>query len=312
MNSELENIIHEEEMRTSAEEAGVLEEAEAHEEGEQIIDAHGEEAGHVAHETSLAPEPVFYIGKFEITNSLVNAWISVALLVVFAVIIGRKVKQVPRGLQNFFEFILEGALGVMDGVTHSRAKSMKFLPLVFSLFIFILVNNWLGLIPGVGTIGYTVMHSGHQVFVPYLRGSTADLNTTLALALIAVFAANIIGAVVVGVWTYTNKFIRINDLLEIPKKIRKQPTIAIINPIQFFVGLIEIISEIAKIFSLSFRLFGNVFAGEVLLASIAALIAFVVPVPFYFLEILVGVIQALIFSMLTLVYLTVATMEDAH
>jgi len=312
MHSEVENILNEEEMETSAEEAGVLHEAEVHEEGEQIIDAHGEEAGHVAHETSLAPEPVFYIGKFEVTNSLVNAWISVALIIIFAVIISKKIKKIPRGLQNFFEFILEGALGVMDGVTHSREKSMKFLPLVFTLFIFILINNWLGIIPGVGTIGYTAMHSGHEVFIPYLRGSTADLNTTLALALIAVIAANVIGAIAVGVWTYINKFIRINDLMEIPKKIRKQPTIAIINPIQFFVGLIEIISEIAKIFSLSFRLFGNVFAGEVLLASIAAIIAFVVPVPFYFLEILVGVIQALIFSMLTLVYLTVATMEDAH
>ncbi len=118
--------------------------------------------------------------------------------------------------------------------------------------------------------------------------------------------------VTVGAWSYFNKFVNFKSWLEIPKKIRKDPMIILVNPIHFFVGLIEIISEIAKVLSLSLRLFGNVFAGEVLLASMAAILAFVLPLPFMFLELLVGVIQALIFSVLTLVYFTVASTSHEH
>jgi len=271
-----------------------------------------EETGHVAHEISLAPEPVFKVGNFAITNSLVNSWAVVLLLIIFGVVISRKISKIPKGLQNLFEMVIEAGLGVMDSVTGSREKSMKFFPFVFTLFIFILINNWLGMFPGIGSIGYTAMHGGHETFVPYFRGATADVNTTLALALLAVIGSNILGFVVVGFWKYFNKFIKVNDLVDIPKKIFKDPTIIVVNPIKFFVGLIEIVSEIAKVASLSFRLFGNVFAGEVLLMSIAAIFAFVLPVPFMFLEILVGVIQALIFSMLTLVYLSVATTAEEH
>lgn len=271
-----------------------------------------EEAGHVAHEISLAPEPVFALGNFKITNSLINSWFVVILLIIFAVVLSKKISQIPRGIQNFFELIVEGALGIMDSVTGSREKSMKFFPLVFTFFIFILINNWLGIFPGIGSIGYTAMHNGHETFIPYFRGATADVNTTLALALLAVIGSNILGFVVVGFWRYLNKFVKVEDIIDIPKKIIKDPTIIVVNPIKFFVGLIEIVSEIAKVASLSFRLFGNVFAGEVLLMSIAAIFAFVLPIPFMFLEILVGVIQALIFSMLTLVYLSVATTAEEH
>jgi len=273
---------------------------------------HHEETGHVAHEISLAPEPVFNIGSFTVTNSLINSWAVVILLVVFGVLISKKISKIPKGIQNLFEMIIEGALGVMDSVTGSREKSMKFFPLVFTLFLFILINNWLGIFPGIGSIGYTAMHNGHETFIPYFRGATADVNTTLALALLAVIGSNIFGFVAVGFWKYFNKFVKVNDIIEIPKKIFKDPTVIVINPIKFFVGLIEIISEIAKVASLSFRLFGNVFAGEVLLMSIAAIFAFVLPIPFMFLEILVGMIQALIFSMLTLVYLSVATTAEEH
>lgn len=271
-----------------------------------------EETGHVAHEISLAPEPVFKVGNFTITNSLINSWAVVILLIIFGVCISKKISKVPKGIQNMFEMIVEAALGVMDSVTGSREKSMKFFPLVFTLFLFILINNWLGIFPGIGSIGYTAMHNGHETFIPYFRGATADVNTTLALALLAVIGSNILGFVAVGFWKYFNKFIKVNDIIDIPKKILKDPTIIVVNPIKFFVGLIEIVSEIAKVASLSFRLFGNVFAGEVLLMSIAAIFAFVLPIPFMFLEILVGMIQALIFSMLTLVYLSVATTAEEH
>jgi len=192
---------------------------------------------------------------------------------------------------------------MMDLVTNDRKKSEQVFPLVFSIFIFILFNNWLGLLPGIGSITYN--------HLPLLRGGTADLNTTLALGLFSVIAANVFGVITVGAWSYFNKFVNIKALLEIPKKITKEPTIVLVNPINFFVGLIEIVSEIAKIASLSFRLFGNVFAGEVLLASISALAAFILPLPFMFLEIIVGIVQALIFAVLTLVYFTIASTEHA-
>ena len=199
-----------------------------------------------------------------------------------------------------------------DSVTGSRAKTKKIFPIVFALFMFILINNWLGLVPGIGSIGFTEVHDGHQVFVPFFRGGTADLNTTLALALFAVLGSNLFGFITVGVWKYTNKFINIKAFAEIPRKIRKEPTIIFVNPIKAFVGIIEIIGEVAKVASLSFRLFGNIFAGEVLLAAMAVIFAYILPIPFIFLEVIVGIIQALIFAMLTLVYFSIASTEEEH
>jgi F-type H+-transporting ATPase subunit a len=128
-----------------------------------------------------------------------------------------------------------------------------------------------------------------------------------------VIGANLFGIFSIGVWKTFNKYVNLKALGEIFTKIRKEPTVIIVAPITFFVGIIEIIGEFAKVASLSFRLFGNVFAGEVLLASMAALVAYVVPIPFLFLEILVGVIQALIFSILLVVYFTIgASDHDEH
>ncbi|MFA5894141.1 MAG: FoF1 ATP synthase subunit a, partial [Candidatus Margulisiibacteriota bacterium] len=196
--------------------------------------------------------------------------------------------------------------------TGSRARSVKFFPLVFSFFIFILLSNWMGLLPGVGSIGQVVTEGHEKIFVPFLRGGTADLNTTLALAIIGVVASHAFGVAALGAWNYLNKFINIKAFLEIPKKIRKDPAVLLVNPIKAFVGLIEIVGELAKVASLSFRLFGNIFAGEVLLASMSAILAFGLPIPFMFLEVIVGMIQALIFSMLILAYLTMSTSEEAH
>jgi len=258
-------------------------------------------------ESTLFAEPIAHIGSFTITNSLIASWITVVILVITFVAIGKKVKKIPRGLQNIFELILEEALKLADGVTGDRKKSEKFLPVVLALFLFILVNNWLGLLPGFGTIGFVQNEGGKLMFTPFLRGGSADLNFTLALAIFAVILSNVIGIIMVGAWEHLNKFINMKALADIPRKIRENATILIVNPIKIFVGLLEIIGEIAKVASLSFRLFGNVFAGEVLLASMAALCAYFLPLPFIFLEILVGLIQALIFSILTLVYMTIAT-----
>jgi F-type H+-transporting ATPase subunit a len=260
-------------------------------------------------ENTLFAEPIFKIGNFQVTNSLLTSWIALLVIVTIAFSLKGRVKKVPSGLQNAFEALIEGFLGLFDNITGSRQKSLKFMPFALSFFFFVLINNWLGLIPGIGSIGQVTKE---HVFIPYLRGGTADLNTTLALATIAVVASHIFGVIAVGWWNYLNKFINIKAILEIPAKIKKDPTVLLINPIKIFVGFIEIIGEFAKIASLSFRLFGNIFAGEVLLASMSAILAFGLPLPFMFLEVVVGLIQALIFTILVLIYLSIATTAEEH
>jgi len=266
----------------------------------------------ILHEHTLFAEPIAHIGSFNITNSLLNSWLVVLIVLVFGLVIRKKLKEVPRGLQNGLEAIVDMFLDLFDSVTGSRAKSLRFAPIVLSFFFFILLNNWLGILPGIGSIGQIVSENGHKVFVPFFRGGTADLNTTLALAIVGVVLSHILGVMAVGLWQHFNKFINLKAFLEIPKKIRREPTIIFINPIKAFVGLIEIVGEVAKVASLSFRLFGNIFAGEVLLASMSAIMAFGVPIPFMFLEIVVGLIQALIFAILILIYLNINTTAEEH
>ena len=269
-----------------------------------------EETGSFEHEITLAAEPIWHVGSFNITNSLLNSWVVVVLLIIFAVVMRLKLKVVPKGLQNLFEMVIDGGLKLCDSVTSDRKKSEKVFPIVFTFFIFILLNNWLGLVPGIGSIGFVE----NWVFVPYFRGGTADLNATLALALISVIGANIFGMVTVGFLKHSNKFINVKAFAEIPRKVikHKDYSAILVNPIKAFVGLVEIVGEVAKVASLSFRLFGNIFAGEVLLSSIAVIFAFGLPIPFMFLEVIVGVIQALIFGMLTLVYYTIAGTAEEH
>ena len=266
----------------------------------------------LTHEPTLYAEPIFQLGGLPVTNSLINSWLVIFIIVIFSLYLKTKIKLIPRGLQNFFEMIFEQMAEIFDSVTGSRQRTLKFFPIVFSFFIFILINNWLGLLPGVGSIGQVVEEHGQKVFVPFFRGGTADLNTTLALASIGVVISHIFSVVTIGIWPYLNKFVNLSAMLEIPKKVWREPTVLIVNPIKVFVGLLEIISEIAKLASLSFRLFGNIFAGEVLLASMSAILAFGLPIPFIFLEILVGLIQALIFAMLVLTYLTMMTSAEEH
>lgn len=278
------------------------------------------QAVQISSEPTLFAEPVFNLGAFTVTNSLLNSWVVVAIICVIAFFLKRGLKKVPAGIQNFFEIIVEGALNLADSVTNSRKKTLKMFPIAISIFAFVLLNNWLGLLPGIGSIGFIEQEGGsaeltgaaHAVFVPLFRGGTADLNTTLALALISVIGSNLFGIMAVGFWHYFNKFINLKSLIDIPRHIVKEATIVIVNPIKFFVGVVEIIGEFAKVASLSFRLFGNIFAGEVLLSAMAVIFAFILPVPFMFLEIIVGVVQAVIFAMLTLVYFTIASSEEEH
>ncbi len=258
------------------------------------------------HSHQIYAENIAQIGGFGITNSLLSSWGAVLIIVLIAMAIKRRTKMVPKGIQNLTEMIIDGFLDFFDGITGSREKSSKFFPFIFSFFTFILVSNWMGLLPGFGTI---TVGSGHGIAL--FRGGTADLNTTLALATIAVVASHIVGVMSIGAWNHINKFLNFKALAEIPKKLKKDKMTLLINPVVFLAGLLEIIAEFAKVASLSFRLFGNIFAGEVLLATMSAMLAFGLPLPFMFLEVLVGFVQALVFSLLVLSYLSMSTEKHA-
>lgn len=244
-------------------------------------------------EISLAAETLFHIGGFPITNSLLMSWVVMLFLVATSITLRSRLSVVPVGFQNFTEIILEKMLELIDSVTNDRAQSISFFPLVVTIFLFVMLASWIGLLPGLGSIGIWEMHHGETVLVPFIRAGSADLNFTIALAIISVVATQFFGIAGLGVWHYAGKFINFK------------------SPVGFFVGLLETISEIAKMISFSFRLFGNVFAGEVLLLVILFLVPYIFPVPFLVLEVFVGFVQALVFALLTLVFLKVATLE-AH
>jgi len=233
---------------------------------------------------SLSAEKIFSIGSFPVTNALLMAFAVLVLIAIIAITLKNKLTMVPDMLQNVSEVILEGALGMMDSVLGNRKASEKYLPLVFTIFIFVLFSNWCGLIPGVGSI--MIGHGADAV--PLLRSPASDLNFTLALALIAVTMVNVFATAIVGLRNRASVFFNFS------------------SPIKFFVGILELLSEFARIISFTFRLFGNVFAGEVLLAIMALLVPYLVPLPFMFLEVFVGFIQAFIFGMLTLVFVALA------
>lgn len=266
----------------------------------------------ISHEVTIYAEPIFHIGKMEITNSLLTSWLAVLIIFILSLAIRLNLKKIPGKFQHVFEVVLGGALSLIDQITNDRKISKKIFPIVFSLFVFILVNNWLGLVPVLGSIGFIAKEGAHQAFVPLFRAGTADINTTLALSIMIVLASNFFGILVIGTWKTFNKYVNIQGLLDIFTKVRKDPSVLIIAPINLFVGILELLGEFAKIASLSFRLFGNVFAGEVLLASMSAIFAYLVPGPFLFLEVFVGLIQALIFSLLATVYFTIASQDHSE
>ncbi|OGE76439.1 MAG: hypothetical protein A3K06_01425 [Candidatus Doudnabacteria bacterium RIFCSPHIGHO2_01_52_17] len=264
----------------------------------------------------LAAETIFQIGPLPVTNTYINSTIVLVLFLILGLMMRKQTREIPGKLQNFVESIFEFLLGYVDQVTHDRKKSLRFLPLVGSLFFFILISNWLGIFPGIGSIGRWLTVHGEAELVPIFRPANTDLNMTLAMAVLGVAASHIFGIVAIGFWKYANKFVKLGDIWrsfrrptgDLPKGEKRGVSIFVAF-VEFAVGIIEIFSEVAKMVSLSLRLFGNVFAGEVLLTVMASLLAFVVPLPFIALEILVGLIQAVVFAMLVLVYLTIATME---
>ncbi|MBC7226357.1 MAG: F0F1 ATP synthase subunit A [Thermoflexales bacterium] len=267
----------------------------------------------------MAPE-TFPVGPIRVPNTLLGVIIADLVLIgLFAagtrhIRAGRPEAMVPRGLQNLMETIYEFLANFLRGIVGERAEKM--LPLLITFFLFILVANWIELFPGFDTVGliehvhegegHAVRHVGPLVFlthekgeytlVPYLRAANTDLNVPLALALISVFMTQVYGVQALG-WGYFYRFINI-------KALTRGGIMGIMN---FLVGLLETLSEFTKIISFSFRLFGNIFAGMVLLLVITSLLPFVVPVAFYILEVFVGAVQALVFTMLTAAFTAVAT-----
>ncbi len=253
------------------------------------------------HIPTLAPDVLGHIGGWPITNTIVNAWLAIVIFLVIGIFIRLRLSLRPAGLQNAVEFFLETMLTFFDQVTGDRKKTLKFLPMVGSVFFFILLSNWLGLLPGTGNLTW------NYEFV--LRPANTDLNLTAAMAITAVALSHIYGLITVGIFTHLNKFIQIGSFV---RSLKKGPVAIFTAIIELGVGLIEMVSELAKVLSLSLRLFGNVFAGEVLLSVMISLAGLAVPAPFMLLELLVGVVQAGVFAMLTLMYLTVMTTAPVH
>lgn len=266
----------------------------------------------VSHEPTLYAEPIAHIGNFTVTNALFTSWIVVLIIVVLSIAVRLKIKKIPKGIHNLFEIIIEGATNLCDQVTNDRKITNKAFPIVFSVFMFVMINNWMGLVP-LGGVGFIENTEHGKAFIPLIRSGTADVNGTLPIAILSVLGANLFGVFTIGLWKTFNKYVNLNALGGIFTKVRKDPMVLMTAPISVFVSALELIGEFAKIASLSFRLFGNVFAGEVLLASMAAILAYLVPTPFLLLEVFVGIIQAFIFSILTLVYFTIASQDhDDH
>lgn len=229
----------------------------------------------MGHEIVLQPEILGYFKNFPITNSLFTSWIVMAVLITLSLIARLKVSLVPTSkLTSLFEVILEAGLDTVANLAHSKTK--VFFPILMTFFLYILFGNLIGLFPGFATIFFNGQ--------PLLRSINSDLNMTLGLALVSAAFTHGFALYYLGLVDYLKKWFTL-------------------NPIFLFVGLLELVGEVTKIVSLSFRLFGNIFAGEVVLATIASIFAFIIPLPFYFLEIIVGFVQAAVFMMLTLVFM---------
>jgi F-type H+-transporting ATPase subunit a len=259
----------------------------------------------------LKPSIIFQVGKFAVTNSMLVTWIVAAGIIILAQSATRSIKQVPDGKQNFWEWLVESLHDFLEGII-GRDLTRKTFWFFATLFIFILFVNWFGLIPGVGTVGwghYNEATNTFEVTRPLLRGGNADLNMTTAMAmvffvlwLVWAIQANGVGGFLLHIFG--------------PKGDSKGLMKIAMIGIFFIVGLLEIVSILFRPISLSFRLYGNVYAGETILESMSTMVpwlGWLIPIPFYFMELLVGLVQALVFMLLTAVFtLLIAKHEPGH
>lgn len=226
-------------------------------------------------------ESVFTIAGFRVTNTLLATLLVDAVILAIVFAIRRKLSLVPGKAQGMAEGVVEYLHTTTEQVSGSRAALI--FPWVAVFFFYVALSNLIGLLPGFGSIGFFREHG----LVPLLYVSTADLNVTLALAIVSVVATNALGIRVTGFRTYLKRWFSIGPLL--------------------FVGLLEFLLEFIKFVTFSFRLYGNISAGERVLGTMSKLAAFIVPIPFLALEILVAVIQGMIFALLTMAFMTILT-----
>jgi F-type H+-transporting ATPase subunit a len=298
------------------------------------------------------PLPGLSIGSFRLTNALITALLVDVILVVIAVLGTRRMHLVPSGLQNFLEWLVETIHNLTVSVAGNK-WTPRFFTIVATIFFYVLVSNWFGLLPGLAAIGFCESHEEqamlHQpsvwdkisvrstarlaapmpsetsdkaplgcrpgeIIVPLFRSPSTDLNNNLALALISVGMTQVFGVMALGL-RYFTKFFNVFGMVRAfkPDAHGQRRGCAAVLPtfmfggIEFFVSVLEAISEVAKLLSFSFRLFGNIFAGEVMLLVLASLMPLVLTLPFLGLELFVGLIQAFIFYILTLAFFTIAT-----
>ena len=243
-----------------------------------------EEGIHVA----LKPYIVGELYGVPITATLITTWITMILLIAGAFFVSRKPSIIPKRVQSIAELVVGGVYDYMSDVLESRKLALTYFPVVITIFIFVLALNWIGLLPGVTAIGLTDA-AGH--FTPLLYPANTDLNITIAFAIVAFLTIEIAGMVALGTFKYIGKFINFH------------------SPLAFIIGLIELISEMARLVSFSFRLFGNIFAGKTLLVVVMFFVPYIAPVPLYAFELFVGFIQAFVFAVLTLFFIKLAVAE---
>jgi F-type H+-transporting ATPase subunit a len=277
-------------------------------------------------EIRIQPEVIFYIGPLPVTNTLLCTWISILILVVFFYFATRRRALVPSGIQNVAEYLIEYLLGLVEGVS-GKEKGRRFFPLVATLFIFIITCNLLDVVPGVDTVGTlntAAVQAAHitskpmlgfllfgdlsNLLVPWIRPATTDLNLNFAMAITVVVTCQVLGFATLGPMEHLSKYINLKTFF---RSLRKLDFAGMFQGlIEFFVGIIDIISELSRILSLAFRLFGNIFAGSAVLAVFAFILPFISDAIFIPFELFIAFVQALVFSLLTLVYLEMATTSE--
>lgn len=265
---------------------------------------------------SFAPETFFRIGEFPITNTIINTILVDGFLLLLAFFVFKKISLVPGRFQIVMEYMVGGLYNFTQSIAGERAKQI--FPFFMTFFLFILISNWSGLIPGINTFGIAEHHAGKTHIIPLIRAATSDLNTTLALAVVSLSATHFMSFRALGLTEYLSRFIPFFPFLLSVVKGKPHFAIDKSGPINFvmsffspivlvLVGVLELISEFVKVISLSFRLFGNIYAGEVVLETISGIFAFIFPLPFLLLEVVVGLVQALVFSMLTMAFMVILT-----
>ena len=278
---------------------------------------------------SIKPEAIFHVGSFAVTNSLFTTWIVMALIIIVVLVLKSRLKVVPSRFQSIFEMMIEGTEKLLTDITNDKEKSRKMFPLVLTIFMFVLVSNFAGLLPGAGSSIMVpeshiasanhdeTMGAGHEgvsdedhnsvanseeadseeavegfhyngmKYVPLFRAPSSDLNMTFALAIITMIIVQIVGIATLKL-KYFSKFLYFSSIMN------------------FMVGILELVAEFAKVLAFSFRLFGNIFAGEVLLVVMGSFLAIILPMPFYGFEIFVAIIQAFVFAILSAAFLNLA------